>query len=188
MGMNDFGWTAWGKDWVRLAETLRQIRPEPQLPRARRLVLCGRVRVTVSRLSILGSVGYGRGTAEVGIEVAPMSDSAKADIARLMAGHTVITEELYAAVAELGYSTSPKLTNVTCTCGTKDLRCVHILAVYYDISRQVDDDPSVSLIAQGCIGSDPISDQSRGHAHRQDVVPQRWIALARLDRKRYFSV
>jgi len=32
MADNEFGYTAWGMDWVRLAEPLRQTRPDPLLP------------------------------------------------------------------------------------------------------------------------------------------------------------
>jgi hypothetical protein len=117
-----------------------------------------------------------------------MADTVKAEITQLLAGHTAITEELYMSVSDLGYSTSPKLNSVTCTCSAGDPRCVHILAVYYEISRQVDNDPVVSLIAQGCIGSGTPSGQIDGHPATQDTTAQRWIPLDRLDRNRYFAV
>lgn len=181
---NDFGYTVWGKDWVRLAEPLSQTRPDPQLPRARRLARDGRVQVTIDGRIVRAVIQHGRSTPVADIEVAPMSQEALVGISqRVSGGQPALTEELYRAITEAGHRPAPKLVGVDCSCSADTPRCVHVLAVYYEMARCIDDDPRIALDVQGFFRAS--SDSTRVSTA---VTPQRWIALNALNPADYFTV
>lgn len=173
---DDFGYTAWGRDWVRLAQPLRVTRPDPRLPRARALAKGGKVEVAIGAGSIRGTVAHGRTTPEVSIDVAPISELASSTIG--VHSRTVLTDEMYRACTELGHSPVPVLTRVECTCPDNSGRCIHVLAVFYDMARRIDDDPRLAL--------DVLTTSDRGD--ESAAVPQRWTALDALDPAEYFVV
>ncbi|MEU2792557.1 hypothetical protein [Streptomyces sp. NPDC007100] len=180
---NDFGYTRWGKDWVRLAEPLRQTRPDPQLPRARRIARDGGVQITIDGRLVRAAINRGRTTAVATIEVAPMSRERKAGIARRLSGaRPVLTDELYRAITDAGHPPAPALTGIDCSCAAGTSRCVHVLAVYYEMAQRVDDDPRIALDIQGFFRT-----ASDGADISTAVTPQRWIALNTLDPADYFS-
>ncbi|MFH9420521.1 hypothetical protein [Streptomyces sp. NPDC017529] len=181
---NDFGYTRWGKDWLRLAEPLRQTRPDPQLPRARRIARDGGVRVTIDGRFVRAVIHRGRTTAVANIEVAPMSQETKAGIARRLSGtRPVLTDELYRAITDAGHPPAPTLTGVDCSCTADTSRCVHVLAVYYEMAQRVDDDPRIALDIQGFFRT-----SSESTDVSTTAVPQRWVPLNTLDPADYFSV
>ncbi|MGW0810286.1 hypothetical protein [Nonomuraea sp. NPDC002799] len=57
--------------------SLRQTRPDPQLPSARRMARDGKVQITFDGRTVRAAVHRGRGTTVVTIEVAPMSAGAR---------------------------------------------------------------------------------------------------------------
>ncbi|WP_030766454.1 MULTISPECIES: hypothetical protein [unclassified Streptomyces] len=183
MGDRDHGYTKWGKDWVRFAESLRQTRPDPQLPSARRAVREGKVRITFDDRTVRGVVQRGRGTSVVTIEVAPMSPGATAEISRrLGGGRPPLTDELYRAITDAGHSPAPAIDSVDCSCATATPRCVHELSVYYDMARRIDDDPRIALDVQGFFRASVGGGQAPAGA-----TAQRWIALGALDPAAYFT-
>ncbi|MER7822669.1 hypothetical protein ABTX85_08905 [Streptomyces sp. NPDC096097] len=183
MGDRDHGYTKWGKDWVRFAESLRQTRPDPQLPSARRAVREGKVRITFDDRTVRAVVHRGRGTSVVTIEVAPMSPGATAEISRrLGGGRPLLTDDLYRALADAGHSPAPALAGVACSCAAATPRCVHELAAYYDMARRIDDDPRIALDVQGFLRA-----SAGGGRAPAEATAQRWIALDSLDPAAYFT-
>lgn len=180
---DDFGYTAWGRDWVRLAQPLRQSRPNPALPRARKLARAGGVRVTIAGRIVRGVVERGRTTSTACIEVAPMPRETIAAITDQWCGaRPVLTDEVHRAIAEAGHPPAPILASVDCSCSDGTGGCIHVLAVYYEMARRVDDDPRIAL---------DIQEFSRSSSARTRVStaasPQRWIALNALDPAAYFT-
>ncbi|WP_326623181.1 hypothetical protein OG863_39640 [Streptomyces decoyicus] len=185
---NDFGYTMWGKDWVRLAEPLRQTRPDPQLPRARRIARDGRVQVTIDGRIVRAVVHRGRHTSVANIEVAPMSREAIVGISRQLCGvRPVLTDELYRALTDAGHRPAPTLVGVdcscscSCSCSADTPRCIHVLAAYYEMARRVDDDPRIALDVQEFFRASSDSTEVP-----TAVTPQRWIALNALNPADYF--
>lgn len=184
MADNDFGYTAWGKDWVRLAESLRQTRPDPQLPRARRIARDGGVQVTIDGRIVRAVIHRGGKVSVANIEVAPMSQEAIVGISRQLCGvRPVLTDELYRAITDAGHPPAPTLVGVDCSCSADTPRCIHVLAVYYEMARRVDDDPRIALDIQDFFRASSDSTEVS-----TAVVPQRWIALNSLNSADYFTV
>ncbi|MFC0597793.1 SWIM zinc finger family protein [Streptomyces palmae] len=183
MADKDFGYTLWGRDWVRLAEPLSQTRPDPKLPSARRMALAGGVRVTIDGRFVRAAVHRGRSASVANIEVAPMSQEAVAEMSRRLSGvQPALTDELYRAITDAGHPPAPKLVGADCSCSADTSRCVHVLAVYYEMARCVDDDPRIALDVQGFFRAS--SDSAEVSTAE---TPQRWIALNALDPADYFT-
>ncbi|MFE0026415.1 hypothetical protein [Amycolatopsis sp. NPDC059021] len=184
MADDDFGYTAWGRDWVRLAQPLRQTLPNPALPRARKLARAGGAQVTIDGRIVRGAVQRGRTTSVVHIEVAPMSRETIAGITGQLSGtRPVLTDEVHRAITEAGHPPAPILAGVDCSCSDDTGRCIHVLAVYYEMARRVDDDPRIALDVQEFFSASPASTRVPTAA-----LPQRWIALNALDPAGYFTV
>ncbi|WP_392673805.1 hypothetical protein [Streptomyces sp. LN785] len=184
MADNEFGCTKWGKDWVRFAESLRQTRPNTQLPSARRMVCDGKVQITFDGRTVRAVVRRGRGTTVTTIEVAPMSPGTTEEVSRRLSGaQPVLTDDLYVAITDAGHAPAPELVSVDCSCPAADPRCIHELAVYYDMARRIDDDPRIALDVQGFFQASAHTSEASTSA-----TPQRWIALNTLDPAAYFIV
>lgn len=180
---NDFGCTPWGKDWVRLAEPLLQTRTEPQLPRARRMARDGNVQVTIDGRRVHAVVHHGRRTPVVSMEAAPMSQETMGGISRRLSGvRLALTDELYRGLADEGYRLAPKLESVDCSCSADTPRCIHVLAVYYDMALRIDDDPRIALEIQ-----DFLRARSNHAVQLAAAAQQRWIALNILNPADYFT-
>ncbi|WP_067905116.1 hypothetical protein [Nocardia vaccinii] len=184
MADDDFGYTAWGRDWVRLAQPLRQTRPDPVLPRARKLARVGAVQVTIDGRTLRAVVQRGRNTSMSCIEVAPMSRETIAGITGQLSGaRPILTDEVHRAITEAGHPPAPIVAGVDCSCSDDTGRCIHVLAAYYEMARRVDDDPRIALDIQGFFRV------SSGSARVSTAaISQRWIALDALDPADYFTV
>ncbi|MGC0367073.1 putative Zn finger protein [Rhodococcus sp. 27YEA15] len=189
MADDDFGYTAWGRDWVRLAQPLRQTRPDPALPRARKLARVGGVHVTIDGRIVRGVVQRGRNTLAACIEVAPMPRETIVRISGQLYGaqsygaQPILTDEVHRTVTEAGHGPAPKLAGVDCSCSNGTGRCIHILAVFYEMARRVDDDPRIALDIQDFFRAPSGSTRVSTVA-----LTQRWIALNTLDPSDYFTV
>jgi uncharacterized Zn finger protein len=181
---DDFGYTAWGRDWVRLAQPLRLTRPDPLLPRARKLARLGGAQVTIDGRTVRGVVQRGHTTAVATIEVAPMAQETLAGITGHLCGaRPILTDELHRAITEAGHPPAPVLAGVDCSCSDGTGRCIHVLAVFYEMARRVDDDPRIALDVQ------EFFHVSSGRTRvTTPASPQRWIPLNALDPAGYFTV
>ncbi|SBW22348.1 hypothetical protein [Protofrankia symbiont of Coriaria ruscifolia] len=181
---DDFGYTAWGRDWVRLAQPLRQTLPNPRLPSARKLARLGGVQVTIDGRIVRGVVQRGRTTLVACIEVAPMSlETVMGITGQLRGARPILTDEVHRAITEAGHPPTPVLAGVDCSCSDGTGRCIHVLAVYYEMARRVDDDPRIALDVQDFFSVSPGSTRVPTAA-----LPQRWTALNALDPADYFTV
>ncbi|GAA5055444.1 hypothetical protein [Nocardia callitridis] len=181
MANNEFGYTAWGKDWIRLAEPLRQTRPEPLLPRARRVARNDGVAVTIDGHTVRASIHRGGQASVTYLEVEPMSRGTIETIGAVIGDPTVLTDDMHRAALAAGARLAPIVTATDCSCKARSPRCLHVLATYYDVARRVDDHPRLALEIQGYFqGGQPDS----------EAAPQehRWIPISTLDPADYFAV
>lgn len=182
MADNEFGYTRWGMDWVRLAEPLRQTRPDPLLPRARSIARNHGVRTELEGRVVRAHIHRGGQASITHIELAPLSREAVTALAATVGPAPAIpTDEMYAAVAGAGVSVAPEPAAIDCSCTARTVRCVHVLATFYAVARQVDEDPRLSLDLQG-YGREQDPDDSA-----EPAESPRWVPLNRIDPAVYFG-
>lgn len=182
MADNEFGYTTWGRDWVRLAEPLRQTRPDPLLPRARSIARNNGVRAESEGRVVRAHIHRGGRASVTHIEIAPLAREVVTALAGIIGtGHTVPTDEMHAAALAAGIPVAPQPAAIDCSCTARTPRCVHVLATYYDLARRVDEDPRYGLDLQG-YGSDAAPADAGGAAE-----PPRWVPLNALDPAAFFE-
>ncbi|MFI6569137.1 hypothetical protein [Nocardia fluminea] len=179
MADNEFGYTPWGMDWVRLAEPLRQTRPEPLLPRARSIARNDGVRTEIEGRTVRAHLHRGGQASIAHIEVAPLSRAAVTALGHTITDPTVLTDETHRALVDAGHSPAPTLVSTDCSCSARSARCVHVFATLYTIARKVDENPRVALELQGYF--DATADSG---APAQEP---RWTPLHTLDPARFFD-
>ncbi|WP_028923721.1 hypothetical protein [Pseudonocardia acaciae] len=153
--------TAWGHDWVRLAEPTRITRPDPSLPRARSLTRRDRVRDMELGAGTVRAVVHDRTERRVHITV-PTWDDAQLTAARaaLAASAAPVTgddlpDAVHAALRSAGLplAPDPATLGTGCDCarprGRPDGRCVHLLASYFEVARRLDERPRLALLLRG---------------------------------------
>lgn len=180
MANNEFGYTAWGMDWVRLAEPLRQTRPDPLLPRARSIARNNGVQASIEGRIARATIHRGGQASVTHIEVAPLPRSVITAITEIIPDTTVLTDEMHRALAGAGISPAPNPAGTDCSCSARTARCVHVLAVYYDMARRVDENPRLALEIQGYFQA----------ALEDSIVPvesPRWTPINALDPANYFE-
>ncbi|MEV0292683.1 hypothetical protein [Nocardia sp. NPDC050710] len=180
MADNEFGYTAWGRDWVRLAEPLRRTRPEPLLPRARSIARNGGVRTTIEGRTVRAAIHRSGQASVTHLEVVPLSRAAVTAIAEVIPDPTVLTDEMHRALVAAGTGPAPVLAATDCSCSARATRCVHVLSVLYDLSRRVDENPRLALELQGYFEA----------AQQDSIAPvesPRWTPINTLDPADYFE-
>ncbi|MFE7741088.1 hypothetical protein [Nocardia sp. NPDC057455] len=180
MADNEFGYTAWGMDWVRLAEPLRQTRPDPLLPRARSIARNSGVRATVEDRVVRATIHRGGEASLTHVEVAPLSRQTITAIAAIVPDPTLLTDDMHHAISAAGIALAPQLAGTDCSCTARKARCVHILAVYYEMARQVDENPRLALAIQGYFAAAP-------EDSREPAPQARWTPISALDPRRFFT-
>jgi uncharacterized Zn finger protein len=180
MADNEFGYTAWGMDWVRLAEPLRQTRPDPLLPRARSIARNNGVRATVEGRVVRATIHRGGEASLTHVEVAPLSRQTITAIAAIAPDPTLLTDDTHRAISAAGIALGPQLAGTDCSCAARKARCVHVLAVYYEMARRVDEDPRLALAIQDYFAAAPMDSD--------EPAPQaRWTPISALDPRRFFT-
>lgn len=182
MADNEFGYTAWGMDWVRLAEPITQTRPDPLLPRARSIARNGGVQLAIDGRIIRAAIHRGAQASVTHLEVSPMPRPAILAVSHYLPPRQAVpTDEIHRAITKAGYPPAPTLTGVDCSCAARTSRCLHVLACYYAMAQRVDEDPRIAL---------QIQDFSRAASADSDAQvaaePQRWSALNALNPADYF--
>jgi len=179
MADNEFGYTRWGMDWVRLAEPLRQTRPDSLLPRARSIARNHGVTAEIEGRIVRAHIHRGGRASVTHVEVAPMARATVTALAGLCPDPAMLTDDTHRAVLDAGGDPAPVLASTDCSCSARNPRCVHLLAVLYDIARRVDENPGLAVALQGYF------DAERG-AETEAPAP-RWIPLHTLDPAGYFE-
>ncbi|MGY1942155.1 SWIM zinc finger family protein [Nocardia asiatica] len=180
MADNEFGYTVWGMDWVRLAEPLRQTRPDPLLPRARSIARNNGVQATVEGGVVRATIHRGGQASLTHVEVAPLPRKTITAIAAVVPDPTVLTDDMHRAIGAAGVSVAPVLAGTDCSCPARSARCVHVLAVYYEMARQIDEYPRLALAIQGYFAAAPQESDA-------SAPPARWTPISALDPERFFT-
>ncbi|MFI6998140.1 hypothetical protein [Nocardia sp. NPDC050175] len=149
MADNEFGYTKWGRDWVRLAEPLSQTRPEPLLPRARSIARNHGVKATIEGRVVRATIHRGSEASVIHLEVTPMPRAAITAIGEILPDTTVLTDDMHRAVVAAELSIAPVLAGTDCSCKARTARCLHVLAAFYDMASRVDENPRLALEVQG---------------------------------------
>ncbi|MFE3443381.1 hypothetical protein ACFXNW_10150 [Nocardia sp. NPDC059180] len=179
MADNEFGYTLWGKDWVRLAEPLRQTRPEPLLPRARSIARNNGVQTTVTGRIVRGHIHRGGQASVTHVEVAPMPRTTIDAIAAIIPADPVtLTDEMHRAIVAVGIAPAPVPAAIDCSCSARTDRCVHVLAVLYDMARRVDESPRLALEIQGYFTATDATDGAEITAESARWIPINTLAAA----------
>lgn len=180
MADNEFGYTPWGRDWVRLAEPLRQTRPEPLLPRARSIARNNSVQTTIDGRVVRANIHRGAEASVIHLEVAPLPRAAITAIGTLIPNTAVLTDEMHRAIVSSGVPIAPVLAGTDCSCRARSPRCLHILAVFYDVARRIDEYPRLALEIQGYF-------QGALEDSPTEAQTPRWIPINTLEPADYFE-
>ncbi|WP_043654003.1 SWIM zinc finger family protein [Nocardia thailandica] len=179
MRNNEFGYTPWGMDWVRLAEPLRQTRPDPLLPRARSIARNHGVVAEIEGRVVRAHLHRGGAASVAHVEIAPLTRAAVTATAALI-DPAALTDDDHRALVAAGLSPAPTVASTDCSCSARSARCVHVLAVLYDLAGRVDEDPRLALALQGFFdGAAAEPDRSAELA--------RWTALTAIDPATFFT-
>ncbi|MBH0775118.1 hypothetical protein [Nocardia bovistercoris] len=180
MADNEFGYTAWGMDWVRLAEPLRATRPEPLLPRARSIARNGGVSAETEGRVVRAAIHRGGQASVTHVEVAAATRAAVTAVTGLLGAAGIVTDDTHRALLAEGHRPAPVLAATDCSCSARTPRCVHVLAVLYDTARRVDENPRLALELQGCF------DASADDIPELAEAP-RWTPIHTLDPADWFT-
>ncbi|MGW5382911.1 hypothetical protein [Nocardia sp. NPDC003963] len=186
MADNEFGYTKWGMDWVRLAEPLRQTRPDPLLPRARSIARNDGVHTVMEGRIVRAHIHRGGQASVTHIELVPLPRPSVTVLTTIAGTEpTLLTDEMHAAALAAGISVAPEPAAIDCSCSARTARCVHVLATFYALARRIDEDPRLGLDLQGY--GQPDHDAAAGDSGA-GVETSRWVPLGSLDPARYFEV
>lgn len=179
---NDFGYTVWGKDWVRLAEPLSISKPEPLLPRARSIARHGGVRTEIENTMVKAVIHRGAEASVTYLEFAPFTSAEIRTITDLVPADALsLADDLHGAILAAGITLAPTLVSADCSCRARTQRCVHMLATCYTLALQVDENPWLALDLRGYrtggSAEDPV-----------EVPPARWTPIDTLDPATYFDI
>lgn len=175
----EFGYTPWGRDFLRIVEPTQVTKPEPLLPRARSLARNAMTDVRTEGRLIRGTVVRGGEASVAYLEFAPFDRDvaqAVAEAAGIAPGPAGLTEEVHTLVT----GSPPELAVVDCSCRARTARCVHVLALLYETVRRIDDDPRLALSLRG------FTEAIEGAA-APDAPVSRWTPLSALDPATYFG-
>ncbi|MFF3572479.1 hypothetical protein [Nocardia jiangxiensis] len=180
---NEFGYTAWGMDWVRLAEPLRTTRPDPLLPRARSIARNGGVHTEIDGTAVRASIHRGSQASITYLELAPLSPETITAITTRIPTDTVeLGDDTHVSLRAAGITVAPTLHLTDCSCTARTPRCLHLLATCYALARQIDENPWLALDLQGYHSS--TAEQSPTN---ETPVP-RWTPITSLDPATFFGV
>ncbi|MVU77366.1 hypothetical protein GPX89_08910 [Nocardia sp. ET3-3] len=179
---NEFGYTAWGRDWLRLAEPLRLTKPEPLLPRARSIARNNGVRTEIEGTVVRSHIHRGTEASVTHLELTTFPRTTIEALAALLPADTLtLSDDLHAAAVAAGISLTPILAGSDCSCRARNPRCLHMLATCYAVVRLIDETPWLALDLQGYRSTPPPPDTD------MPVSIPRWTPIDALDPATYFG-
>ncbi|MEV0462625.1 hypothetical protein AB0I30_18855 [Nocardia tengchongensis] len=180
---NEFGYTAWGRDWVRLAEPLRLTKPEPLLPRARSIARNNGVRIELEGTVVRAHIHRGNEASITHLELTSFPRTTIDTIAAVVpADALTLSDDLHTAVVAAGISVTPILAATDCSCRARNARCLHMLAACYAVVRLIDETPWLALDLQGYRSTPPAAE-----APDTPVSIARWTPIDALDPATFFG-
>ncbi|MET9486732.1 hypothetical protein [Nocardia sp. NPDC006630] len=183
MADNEFGYTSWGMDWVRLAQPLKVSKPEPLLPRAYSIARNNLVQTEIENTIVRATIHRGAEASVTYLELTPLSAATITAIGKLIPAETLtLTDEHRAALAEHGITVKPQLARTDCSCRARTERCVHMLATCYALARRVDETPWLALDLQG------YRTGATAASATGETGPARWTSIDTLDPATFFGV
>lgn len=148
----EFGVTAWGREWTRLAQPTKITRPNPAIPRARSLARNDGVDDLVLTAGSVTASFAGKKDSHVTL-TCPLWDARQAAAAAEVVGTAGgdLPDALHAELLERGVAIAPSADDVapTCDCAQRARPCVHILATYFEVARRLDENPRLALALRG---------------------------------------
>ncbi|APA99936.1 SWIM zinc finger-containing protein [Nocardia seriolae] len=182
MADNEFGYTAWARDWLRLPEPLNLTKPEPLLPRARSIARNNGVRTEIEGSVVRAHIHRGSEASVTHLELTTLPHTTIAAIAAVVpADSLTLNDQLHAAVIAAGLSVTPILAATDCSCRARNARCLHMLATCYAVIRLIDENPWLALDLQGYRSTAPAAE-----AETPTSIP-RWTPIDALDPAVYFG-
>ncbi|UGT42651.1 SWIM zinc finger family protein [Nocardia yamanashiensis] len=180
---NDFGYTRWGMDWVRLAEPLKLSKPEPLLPRARSVARNVAPQLEISGTTVRAHLHRGSEASVIHLEFAPLGRATVEALNELIPpGTLTLSDELRAAVSDAGITVTPRLVASDCSCRARNDRCLHVIVLLYTLAQRVDENPWLALDLQGYrSGGAPDAET------KATVAPPRWTPIDVLDPAAFFG-
>ncbi len=146
----EFGVTAWGADWRRLAEPTTVDRPNPALPQARSLTRHDHVHDLHIATGTITATVDDREPRHVSIALPTWTDAqhrqATAHLAEQGAADD-LPDIAHNTLRDAGLEPAPDpaTTTAECDCTNRTRPCAHILAVYYETARRLDERPRLAL-------------------------------------------
>ncbi len=177
---NEFGYTAWGADWLRLAEPTTVTRPDPLLPRARSIARNIDADVVIEGRIARATIARGGAASVAHVEFEPMNRDTAGAVTEF-ADLRSLTDDAHARLVAAGRSPAPALANADCSCRARTVRCLHVLTLLYLLVRRVDDDPTLALTLQGYTEAAPTDRPPAS------VAAPRWIPLSAIDPARFYE-
>ncbi|MGH3785681.1 MAG: SWIM zinc finger family protein [Pseudonocardiaceae bacterium] len=156
----EFGTTAWGRDWLRLAEPTSITRADPMLPRARSLARADRVHDLDIASGHVTAVVDNRERHRVHITVSTWNDAqlarARSVLAKAPPGED-LPDSLHTALRDAGQNLAPNPASLTttCSCQSRKNPCRHLLATYFELARRLDERPRLALVLHGLTAISP---------------------------------
>lgn len=181
----EFGATAWGRAWLRLAEPTTVTTVDTRLPKARALARRGRVESLMTAPGRIDAVVRTH-DAEHPVRFAfpPWDDAARGRIdaflgedpaARRALSGGDAPDELAAAVGDV--APDEDAVEAACRCRERRRPCLHQLAVLYALVQRIDEEPTLALALRGW-------DRSGAAVDDSGAAP---VPLAALDPARFYT-
>lgn len=153
MTAEKFGTTWWGREWVRLLESLTTTYPNPRLVRGRTLARTGVTNLVVLPGTVSAMVQQGKSTHQVRVAVPTFTDAEWATVVHALNSQAKHLADLLTGhlPTDTGLPLLPPRGDVRSTCGCPDTAnpCAHGAAVHYVLARAFDNDPFLLFTLRG---------------------------------------
>ncbi|GAA4679663.1 hypothetical protein [Gordonia humi] len=173
----DFGFTAWGRDVVRIAEPVSARTPNTSAPRARSIARNGGVTLDRSGRQITARIHRGSEASVAHLEFAAPDPGAVAALREETGSRTEPDDAVHAALRTRGLLPALALEAADCSCRARTTMCVHVLAAVYAVAALVDHEPATLFTLLSGSGAEVPS----------NGPTPRWTPIAALDVRDYWT-